>query len=92
MSCRIMQVTQNLRQFSFGLGRDFFPGDLLFAPNEEDLLEGRETVRVTTEPHNGEVKEVPRSCVVPTEFVVEERRLLRPMQSARTKVGADHGR
>jgi len=70
-----MEVCQILRQFDFGLGKDYFPGDVLFSPFETDLFGDRETVRVTTKPHSNEVREIPRACVVATEFVVETQSL-----------------
>ncbi len=81
-SCRIVRVTQSLRQFDFGLGKDYMPGDLLFAPYEEDLLEEREKIRVTTQPHSGDSKEVPRSRVERTDFVVLDQPIMKPLHSA----------
>ena len=81
-SCRIVRVTQSLRQFDFRLGRDYMPGDLLFAPYEEDLLEGREKIRVTTQPHSGNSREILRNRVEITDFVVVDQPLLKPLHSA----------
>lgn len=87
MSCRIMQVTQNLRQFNYGLGRDFFPGDLLFAPHESDIADhSRSTIRVTTTPHNGVEVEIPRERIAPTNFVAMESPILPPLGSARDRI------
>lgn len=70
-------MTQSLRQFAYGLGHDYMPGEILFAPYEEDITDSRrETVRVTTKPHNGNEIEVPKNRVAATNFAVEEQPLL----------------
>ena len=83
-SCRIVRVTQSLRQFDFGLGRDYMPGDLLFAPYEDDFLEEREKIRVTTQPHSGDSKQVPRRRVEITDFVVLDQPIMKPLHSVRS--------
>ncbi len=77
-----MEVTFPLRQFAYGLGNDYMPGDYLFAPHEEDLTSDEPNVRVTTKPHEGEEIEVPKGKVRATNFVAEEQPPLRPLMPA----------
>ncbi len=86
-----MEVCQILRQFNFKLGKDYFPGDVLFSPFEIDLFGDRETVRVTTKPYSIEVREIPRECVVATEFVVETHPLMPLMRPVRDWLGVNSG-
>jgi len=83
-----MEVTFPLRQFAYGLGNDYMPGDYLFAPHEEDLTSNRLTIRVTTKPHEGEEIEVPKGNVRATNFVAEEQPPLRPLMPAARPVMA----
>ena len=88
MSCRIMEVTAPLRQFAYKLGKDYMPGDYLFAPHEEDLTSDDDSVRVTTKPHEGDEVLVPKSRLLATNFVAEEQPPLRPLMPAARPVMA----